>query len=234
MYISVVIPVYNEADSIPELCQRLVRVCQQYPSFEIIAVDDGSTDSSLLLLKEQQQQFPQIRIIKFTENAGASDVLAAGFRAATGQIIATLDADLQNPPEEIPALVNALESNAMAIGLRVTRKDSILKRIASYTANTIRRQVLQDDTYDSACGLKVVRNETVKMITMYKGMHRFFPALVQMHGGSVVAVPVAHCKREHGKSKYGTFTRAIPAFIDMLVVLWMQKRQLTYVIEEEY
>jgi len=231
--LSVIVPVFNEAEAIPELFERLVRSCSEYAPFEIVAIDDGSTDGSYESLADQRKLYPdaEIMIIRFRSNSGKSDALDAGFRAAKGNLIATIDADLQNPPEEISKLISALGSHALSAGKRIKREDTVFKRFASRFANFVRRKLLMDDASDTACGLKVFRKEALRELPMFKGMHRFFPALLRMKGFSVIEVEVQDAFRRYGNSKYGTFSRGIPGFFDMLAVYWMRKRKLTYEIK---
>lgn len=230
MNLSVVVPVYNEAEALTELFQRLVAVCERYVPYEIIAVDDGSTDGSGVLLEELGALYPQLRLVTFEANAGKSDALAAGFDAAYGKWVATIDADLQNPPEELPRLIDALGPHALAAGRRVKRNDTVIKHWVSRLANGVRGSLLSDSSNDSACGMKVFRRDALRTITMYKGMHRFFPALLIINGFEFVEVEIRDDRRKYGTSKFGTFSRGIMGFFDMLAVFWMRKRRLTYEI----
>ena len=231
--LSVIVPIFNEKKSIPELFDRLVRTCVKFAPFEIIIIDDGSTDGSNESLLEQKKRYPEtdIRIIRFRSNFGKSDALDAGFKSARGNIIATIDADLQNPPEEISKLISAIGPHALCAGKRIKREETVSKRFASRVANAIRRKLLRDNALDTACGLKVFRKEALNDLPMFKGMHRFFPALLRLRGLSVIEVDVKDDSRKYGQSKYHTFSRGIPSFFDMLAVYWMRKRKLTYEIE---
>lgn len=230
MELSVLIPVFNEEQSLPELLARLHRVCIAYRPYEIIAIDDGSTDNSYRILKAEQAKNRHLKVLRFLSNAGKSDALDAGFHASSGRMVVTIDSDLQNPPEEIPKLLQALDRYHLAIGWRHQRNDTLAKRIASRVANSIRARVLQDRSRDAACALKAFRRETLQSFTLYKGLHRFFPALAQMHGFRMVEIAVEDHPRKYGYSKYQTFFRGVPAFIDMLAVWWMKKRKMTYTL----
>jgi len=232
MNISIIIPVYNEKESLPLLFQRLKPVCRHYVPFEIICIDDGSTDGSFEILVHEKETCPELKIIKFQTNSGKSAALAAGFREAQGDIVVTLDADLQNPPQFIPTLIEEIANADAVIGWRFDRQDSVLRRFASRFANGFRNFFLHDHSHDSACALNAFRRSFLKDIPLFKGMHRFFPALMQMQGARVVEVKVPHEPRIYGKSKYGTFSRGIWAFWDLLAVIWLRKRRLTYRVEK--
>jgi glycosyltransferase involved in cell wall biosynthesis len=183
-------------------------------------------------LEEAATRIPELKIIKFATNAGKSDALDAGFRAARGDIIVTLDSDLQNPPEEIPRFVQALEGVDAVYGWRRNRQDTGLKRLVSRFANRFRRFFLDDDAHDSGCAFKAFRREVIDTITMYKGMHRFFPALIRMRGFSAREIRIPDDPRRHGKSKYGTLFRGFSTSFDLIAVIWMRRRRLTYKIEK--
>jgi dolichol-phosphate mannosyltransferase len=231
--ISVVIPLYNEAESLPLLTAQLSRVLNSLDrSSEIIYVDDGSTDESLNTLKDLQQDYPRVRVIRFARNAGQSAALAAGFRAARGEVVVTLDADLQNDPADIPKLVEKMEQHDCVCGVRMNRHDDFLRKVSSWVANTVRNAVLKDRMEDIGCGLKTFRKTYLDKIPMFNGMHRFLPTLIRMHGGSVAEVRVRHRPRLYGKPKYNIRNRILRAFTDMLAVRWLRSRRISYRIEE--
>ena len=231
--ISVVVPLYNETESLPLLTAQLSRVLNSLDrSSEIIYVDDGSTDDSLITLKDLQQDYPRVRLIRFARNAGQSAALAAGFRAARGKVVITLDADLQNDPADIPKLMDKIEQYDCVCGVRMNRHDEFLRKVSSWVANAMRNAVLKDQMEDIACGLKVFRKTYLDRIPMFNGMHRFLPTLVRMHGGSVAEVRIRHRPRLYGKTKYNIRNRILRAFTDMLAVRWMRSRRISYRIEE--
>lgn len=232
MKLSVITTIYNEEESLPGLIKRLESVCKNYSSYEIICVDDGSTDGSIEVLQKEKSHCPAIKIIKLVKNCGKSEGLAAGFKHAQGEIVVTIDADLQDPPEEIPKLIDALEGVDMVTGWRYPRQDSLATRWAGQFANGFRRFLLHDQTHDTGCSLKVFRREMLAKITIHRGMHRFLSALVLIAGGKIKEIKTKHCKRLYGQSKTNTFLRAIPAFFDLLAVIWMRKRKLRYNVEE--
>lgn len=234
MKYSVVIPIYNELETIPKLISRLGPVCKKLGAYEIICVDDGSNDGSFEALIKEKEKEKNLRVIKFLKNSGQSAAFDAGIKNASGDVIITMDGDLQNPPEEIPLLLEGLKGNDFVIGWRHQRHDNFRKKIASKIANAIRQAFLGDGAQDTGCSLKAFKKEAISQIKLFNGMHRFFPALLVIEGFKYAEVKVSHENRKWGVSKYGTFRRAIPAFIDLLAVLWMRKRKLPYKIEKIY
>src|SRR6266480_1084742 len=224
--LSLVIPVYNERENLPvlvgEIDQALAGRAERY---EIVAVDDGSTDGSLDVLKALKRDHPEIHIVAFAANAGQTAAFAAGFGAALGRVIVTLDADLQNDPADIPALLSELErSGAAAVaGYRVERRDSGWKRLQSRIANGVRNRLNRETIRDTGCSLKAFRIEVLRAL----------PMLVRMQGGRVTEVPVHHRPRRFGKTKYGMWNRVFRALVDALAVRWMQRRALRYRVREE-
>lgn len=233
MDISVVVPVYNEEESLPILIQRLVEVLGPLgKTYEMIFVDDGSRDRSREILKSMVPKYPQIRVLGFKYNGGESAALYAGLREARGEVIITLDADLQNDPNDFPAMLEYLKEYDMVTGWRQKRKDSWVKRITSAIANRIRNRLSDESIQDSACTLRVCKRECLQNLKLYKGMHRFMPTLVKMEGFRVIEIPVAHHPRRFGVSKYTTWNRMWCTFADLLAVRWMKSRQIRYEIEE--
>jgi dolichol-phosphate mannosyltransferase len=231
--ISVVVPVFNEAENLPILIPRLNDVFNRMGrSYEIIVVNDGSTDGSWEILKEAALKQSSLHLLRFRENRGLSAALIAGLREARGQKIVTLDSDLQNDPDDIPKLLGCLDHYDMATGWRQKREDSWLKRISSKIANAIRNRLSGETIKDSACTLRVFRKECVKDIPVFNGMHRFFSTLAKMEGYRIIEVPVSHHPRRFGKSKYNIRNRIWRSFVDLLAVRWMKSRHIDYDIEE--
>ena len=232
--VSVVIPIYNERDNIGELTSRLYGALQPLAAaFELIYVDDGSTDGSSDLIRQLRQNRPEMRLIQFDGNYGQTSALDAGFRAARGQYIVMTDGDLQNDPEDIPRLLSHLEQYDCATGQRARRNDPVVRRASSKIANSIRNWVSGEQISDSACGLKAFRRGVVERLKLYNGMHRFLPTLARIEGFTVVEVPVSHHERTRGKSKYNIRNRAFRALVDLFAVTWMKKRHLQYKIKEQ-
>jgi glycosyltransferase involved in cell wall biosynthesis len=231
--ISVVVPVYNEEENLPVLIPKIGKVFEGIGlSYEMIFVDDGSSDGSLRVLKEATSRYPLLRIIKLKQNRGLSTALLAGMREARGEKMVTLDADLQNDPEDIPRLLGYLDQYDMATGWRQKREDPWLKKISSKIANAIRNRLSGEEIRDSACTLRAFKRECVQNIPVFNGMHRFLSTLVKIEGYRILEVPVIHHPRKFGKSKYNIRNRMVRAFIDLLAVRWMKNRHIHYEIEE--
>lgn len=232
-YLSLIIPAYNEQENIPTLLQRVGDALQTIGKpFEVIIVDDGSTDQTPHLLSEALTRLPWLRVLRMEKNAGQSAAFEAGFRAARGEIIATIDADLQNDPEEIPRLLPMLEGYDMITGWRKDRQDTAFRRWQSRQANRIRNWISQETVNDSASSLKLYRRHCVQDLPLFNGAHRFFPTLVKMRGYTCLEVPVKHSPRFAGTAKYGFRNRAWRAFVDLLAVRWMKSRYLRYRVSE--
>ncbi|HRK32259.1 MAG TPA: glycosyltransferase [Tepidisphaeraceae bacterium] len=230
-FLTLVIPAYNEQENIPTLLSRVGEALAALNRpFEVIIVDDGSTDATPRLLAEAAAQFPWLRVLRMAHNGGQSAAFEAGFDAARGELIATIDADLQNDPEEIPRIVPLLdEKNVdMVTGWRKERQDTPFRRWQSRQANWIRNWISQETVHDSASSLKVYRAHAVKGMKLFNGAHRFFPTLVKMRGYTCYETPVKHSHRFAGTAKYGFRNRAVRAFIDLLAVRWMKMRVLRY------
>lgn len=206
MKISVVIPVYNEEENLKPLTKRLKKVLDiQTDDYEIIFIDDGSSDRSFEIISELSEKDNKVKFIKFRRNYGQTAALQAGFKKAAGEIIVTLDADLQNNPEDIPLLVNELKAVDADIvsGWRHPRRDSFCRRFVSVVANYIISKMCGLKLHDFGCTLKAYKGDAVKELNLYGEMHRFIPAFISWNGGKVVEVKVSHSKRIYGKSSYG-------------------------------
>ncbi len=232
--LSIVVPVYNEEESVQLLVEEIGKALAGWEiGVEILFVDDGSSDNTLKLLKGAQQRDSRIRIVHFRKNLGQTAAMAAGFRLAKGSMIATIDADLQNDPMEIPRLVKMLKDWDAVCGVRVKREDSWWKRLSSKIGNGFRNWATDDDVIDTGCTLKAYRRECLESLELYKGMHRFLPTLIKMRGYRVTQVPVAHHPRRAGESKYGTWGRLVKGLADVWAVRWMKKNHIQYVAELE-
>jgi len=231
--LSVVVPVYNEEENLPILIPQIAQVLESLgESYEMIFVDDGSSDGSRRILKDMASQYSSLHILAFKENCGLSAALFAGMKDARGKKIVTLDSDLQNDPADIPRLLEKLTEYDMATGWRQKREDPWLKRISSKIANFIRNRLGGENIQDSACTLRAFKRECIKEIKFFNGMHRFLSTLMRMEGYRVIEVPVSHHPRKFGKSKYNIRNRMGRAFIDLLAVKWMKSRHIHYEIEE--
>ncbi|MGB9627346.1 MAG: glycosyltransferase family 2 protein [Thermodesulfobacteriota bacterium] len=231
--LSVVVPVFNEEENLPILIPKLVEVLNRLGlSYEMIFVDDRSSDASRSILKEMASKYFSLRIIGLKKNKGLSTALIVGMREARGERIVTLDSDLQNDPEDIPRLLEYLDRYDMATGWRQKREDPWLKRVSSKIANWIRNQISGESIQDSACTLRAFKRECLEDLPVFNGMHRFLPTLIKMKGYQVIEVPVSHHPRRFGKSKYNIRNRMVRSFVDLLAVRWMKRRQIKYDIEE--
>lgn len=234
--LSVVFPVYNEEENVAILLSEIAKALANQPwSYEIVAVDDGSTDRSVAVLREAQRTYPNLRIVSFEKNSGQTAALDAAWRAAKGKFIVSLDADLQNDPADIPALMRKLEESGsdMVTGVRVNRQDTWSKKVQSRIGNAVRNWITGDQITDTGCSLKLVRREAVEGVRLFTGMHRFLPTLVRMQGYKVVEMPVRHRPRQFGVSKYSAMNRAARGLADCFAVRWMGKRMLHYKVREE-
>jgi glycosyltransferase involved in cell wall biosynthesis len=229
MNISIVIPVYNEEESLPILYQKLKAVLEKLKksdkkSYEIIFVDDGSTDKSFEILEKIQKKDKKVKVIKFRGNFGQTAAFSAGFEEAKGEVIVTLDADLQNDPNDISLLLKKIDEGYDVVsGWRKKRKDPLLrKKIPSKISNFLARKLTGVEIHDSGCALKAYKKEALKNIELYGEMHRFIPAIVAWKGYKVSEVTVFHHPRKFGKTKYGLW-RIMKGFLDLLVVVFWRK-----------
>lgn len=232
--ISVVIPVYNEEENVPILVSELEEALKGLgKAYEILFVDDGSRDRSRDRILEARKNNPNIRIISFEENAGQTAAMDAGFRASRGDVIVTLDADLQNSPADIPLLLEKIPEYDIVCGWRAERQDPWVRRISSRIANAVRNALSQEEIRDIACSLKAYKRECFDKIKLYNGMHRFLPTLFKMEGFRAVEVRVRHFPRRFGTPKYNIRNRIVRSFVDLLAVRWMKKRRLSYRVRKE-
>ncbi|HEV8660114.1 MAG TPA: glycosyltransferase family 2 protein [Thermoanaerobaculia bacterium] len=234
--LSVVFPVYNEEENVPILLEEIARALDGKGwTYEIVAVDDGSADRSLEVLRSLKSKYPTLRVITFEKNSGQTAALDAGWRAARGRFVVSLDADLQNDPADIPKMMQQLERNGadMVIGIRVNRQDTFARKVQSRIGNGVRNWITRDRITDTGCSLKLAKREAIDRVRLFTGMHRFLPTLVRMEGYKVIEMPVNHRPRRFGMSKYGAMNRAFRGLADCLAVRWMSSRNLRYKIREE-
>ncbi|MFA7033882.1 MAG: glycosyltransferase family 2 protein [Bacteroidales bacterium] len=227
MDLSIIISLFNEAESLPELISWIDRSLKNEKlSYEVIMINDGSTDESWKIVRELAQSYPQIRGISFRRNYGKSAALYTGFDAAKGDIVVTMDADLQDSPEEIPEMIRMIKEEGydLVSGWKKKRHDGVLtKNIPSKIYNATARKVTGIKLHDMNCGLKAYRNEVVKNIEVYGEMHRFIPYLAKNAGFTKIGEKVVHHQaRKYGKSKFG-MDRFIHGFLDLLSLWFLQK-----------
>jgi len=227
--LSLVIPVYNECDSIGPLIGEIESALASRLRYEIIVVDDASVDGTIDVLADLSQAHEALNVRFHAENRGQSAAILTGVEAATAPVIAVLDGDGQNDPADIPGLYGCLCLSTeirMVVGDRRQRKDNWLKRISSRVANTVRNRFLRDGIRDTGCGLKVFYRKDFLRLPAFDHMHRFLPALVKRDGGEVASVQVNHRPRLHGSSKYGVNNRLWVGIVDLLGVVWLKRRRI--------
>jgi len=234
--LSVVIPVYNEEENLPHLWPELRSVLEPLGlTFEVVFVDDGSRDRSAELIRGFRDVDPRVRLVRLKANAGETAATDAGFKAARGRWVVTMDADLQNDPHDIPTLLSHLDRWDAVTGWRVNRGegDSLVRRISSRVANRTRNLISDESIQDSGCTFRAFRRECLRGLVLYRGFHRFIPTLLKMRGYRVIEVPVRNRPRRFGRSKYGVLNRLFVATADLLVVRWMKNRLLRYEVAED-
>ena len=234
--LSVVVPVHNEQDNVGPLVAEILAALHGMIDFEIVYVDDTSTDATLERLRALQVQTPELRVVRHLRNAGQSTALRNGIKAARAPWIATLDGDGQNDPADIPKLLEQRDAADADVrlfaGWRVNRQDSGSKRWASKWANAIRSGMLRDDTPDTGCGIKLFERAAFLDLPYFDHMHRYLPALMQRAGWKTVSVPVNHRHRTSGVSKYNNLGRALVGVKDLLGVSWLIQRSRRTPVEE--
>lgn len=229
---SVITPVKNERENLPRLIDEIRAVMSTLgASWELICVDDGSTDGSYELLLEMSRIHPQLAIVKFDRNYGQSAALQAGWLEAKGKWVITLDADLQNDPDDIRHMAPLKADYDLINGWRIDRKDTFQKRWISKVANWIRSKMCEDGVKDTGCSLKIMRREGLTKIFWFKGAHRFLPALFGLYGYKVGEIPVRHRPRHKGQSHYSIFNRSIAPIVDMFAFIWLRRRHIRYKVE---
>jgi dolichol-phosphate mannosyltransferase len=238
LLLSVVIPIFNERDNVIPLVEEVNAALNGVCDFEIIFVNDASTDDSLTILTELKQSFPSIRTVTHNKRSGQSAGLRTGVLAASGTLIATLDGDGQNDPADIPKLLERHESLSgseflMITGHRVDRKDTWAKRKASRAANAIRSILLKDNNPDTGCSLKLYDRALFLRLPYFDHMHRFLPALVKRENFRVEVVPVNHRHRAYGQSKYANIDRLLVGIPDLIGMMWLIKRSPKNLQSEE-
>ena len=229
MDLSVVIPVKNEAGNIAPLVAEITAALDRRVDYEIVYVDDGSTDATAAEIRDLQESMPRLRLVRHARSCGQSTAIRSGVKAAHGVWIATLDGDGQNDPADIRTLWQIAQASPaipplLIAGQRTRRQDSWSKRRASRIANAVRRGLLHDATPDTGCGLKLFRRALFLDLPYFDHMHRFLPALVLREGGVVRSVPVNHRPRQRGLSNYGVLDRLGVGIVDLLGVMWLRRR----------
>jgi glycosyltransferase involved in cell wall biosynthesis len=234
--LSVVIPVYNEEENIPLLWPELREVLDGLRlSFEVLFVDDGSQDRSAEIIRALRDGDARVRLVRLKANSGETAATDAGFKAALGRMVVTMDADLQNDPHDIPALLSHLDRWDAVTGWRVNRAegDSTVRRLSSRVANSVRNTISEETIQDSGCTFRAFRRECLRTLVLYRGFHRFIPTLLKMRGYRVIEIPVKNRPRRFGRSKYGVMNRVFVATADLFAIRWMKSRLLRYEVAED-
>ena len=226
MKVSVVVPVFNEQDNVPLLAEELAAACAVFAEKEIILVDDGSRDQTWARIEDAARLFPFIKGIRCPENRGQSNAMLTGLLESSGDVLVTMDGDLQNNPQDIPKLVEKLGPCDVACGYRANRKDSWSRRAGSRIGNAVRNWVTHDGIIDTGCSLKAFKRECMTDLPPLNGVHRFMPAFFKINGRRIEQMPVDHRARRHGVSKYTNLKRLPRTLFDLFGFLWYRKRYL--------
>ncbi len=230
MELSVIVPVKNEQENILPLLTEIRAALEGKSEYEVIYIDDGSTDRTASILLDAMREFPRLRVLSHAQSCGQSAAVISGVRVARGEWIATLDGDGQNDPADIPNLLAVARDPAqpknlqLIAGWRKKRKDTWLKRLSSRIANGVRSRMLGDATPDTGCGLKLIPRAVYLQLPFFNHMHRFLPALVRRNGGATISVEVNHRPRTRGVSNYGLHNRLWVGIVDIFGVMWLQRR----------
>lgn len=229
---TIVVPVYNEEENLERVETELSKYLEiaSVPTM-ILFVNDGSKDNSLPLIETICNRNAAFNFISFRENKGLSAAIKAGFDFVETELLGYIDSDLQTAPEDFNLLLEHMDSYELVTGVRANRKDSFVKNMSSKIANGIRRTFTHDDMDDTGCPLKVIQTKYAKRIPMFRGLHRFLPAMILLQNGKVKQIPVQHFPRIAGTAKYGVWNRLLGPFMDCFAYLWMKKKYINYEIE---
>jgi len=231
--VSIVVPAHNEAESLEALAGEIRRALDGGQAYEVLFVDDGSTDRTPAVLRRLAEADGRVRVVRQRRRAGQSAALDAGFRRVRGAVVVTLDADLQNDPADIPRLLAELPGYDLVCGVRTRRRDDWVRRLSSRIANGVRNRLTGERIADVGCSLKAYRAEVLRRVPMYDGMHRFLPTLMRLAGARVKEVPVGHRPRLHGETKYGVGNRLWKGLADLAAVRWIERRWIDVGLSEE-
>lgn len=241
--LSVVVPAKNESASLPQLVEEIARALRPLvgvegagsvlTGFEVVVVDDGSTDETPAVLKQLATRYPELQPVRLVRNVGQSAATAAGFRAARGEWVATIDADLQNDPADLATLWKALPGYDGVLGWRVKREDVWSKRVISRWANRVRNAALGQSIRDTGCSMRIFSRELALRLPMFRGSHRFLGPLLLREGARLEQLPVAHRLRPHGQSHYNIWNRSVRVVVDLFGVVWLLRRDVRYEVAED-
>jgi len=231
---TIIVPVYNEEDNLKRVEQELsdyIKIASK--ETKVLFVNDGSKDNSQQLIEEICANNPDFDFINFEKNCGLSAAITAGFKNVDTELVGYIDSDLQTAPEDFNLLLKEIEHFDLVTGVRAKRKDSFVKNMSSTIANGIRRSFTQDGMDDTGCPLKVIKTEYAKNIPMFKGLHRFLPAMILLQNGTIKQIPVQHFPRIAGEAKYGLWNRLFGPLMDCFAYLWMKKKYINYTIAKK-
>jgi len=231
---TIIIPVYNEEDNLLRVEKELLAYTKMAKlKTKILFVNDGSKDKSQELIESISNRNTEFTFITFKENRGLSAAIKAGFDCTDTTLVGYLDADLQTSPSDFNLLLKHIDQYDLVTGVRLNRKDSFVKNISSKIANGFRRSFTHDGMADTGCPLKVIKTDYAKQIPMFKGLHRFLPAMILLQNGKITQVPVQHFPRISGQTNFGIWNRLIGTFIDCFAYLWMKKKYIYYEIDKQ-
>jgi len=231
---TIVVPVYNEEDNLERVEKELLEFCEiAAKKTAILFVNDGSTDASQKLIETICKNNEVFHFISFKENRGLSAAIKAGFDYIETPLVGYIDSDLQTDPKDFNLLLAEIGENDLVTGVRANRKDSFVKNMSSKIANGIRRAFTHDGMDDTGCPLKVIKSDYAKRIPMFKGLHRFLPAMILLQNGKIKQIPVSHFPRIAGTAKFGVWNRLIGPLMDCFAYLWMKKKYINYEVEEK-
>jgi len=231
---TIVVPVYNEEDNLKRVEQELTNYIKiATKKTKVLFVNDGSKDKSQLLIEEICATNSDFSFLQFKKNCGLSAAITAGFNNTNTELVGYIDSDLQTAPEDFNLLLEHIENFDLVTGVRANRKDTFIKNISSTIANKIRRAFTHDGMDDTGCPLKVIKTEYAKKIPMFKGLHRFLPAMILLQNGKIKQIPVQHFPRIAGEAKYGLWNRLLGPLLDCFAYLWMKKKYINYTINKK-
>jgi len=231
---TIIVPVFNEEDNLKRVETELSKYLKiATKKTKVLFVNDGSKDKSQLLIEEICNSNPDFSFIEFKENKGLSAAITAGFKNVDTELVGYIDSDLQTAPEDFNLLLTEIVNYDLVTGVRANRKDSFVKNMSSTIANGIRRSFTHDGMDDTGCPLKVIKTEYAKKIPMFKGLHRFLPAMILLQEGKIKQIPVQHFPRIAGEAKYGLWNRLLGPLMDCFAYLWMKKKYINYEIAKK-
>ena len=232
--LTIIVPVYNEEESLPRFCEEMDKFLASPPVTAVVLfVNDGSKDGSQTIIAGACAGNTRYRYLQLDGNFGLSTAIKAGIDACDSELLGYIDADLQTTPSDFLKFFQYFPEYDMVNGIRAKRQDTVIKKFSSKIANAFRRKMINDGIVDTCCPLKIMKTAYAKKIPYFKGLHRFLPALIQLQGGKVKQIPVAHFPRFAGTAKYHLFNRLIGPFFDTLAFRWMRKRYIRYGIADQ-